>query len=244
MVRNEWPSCKQRRLCREYDVTLMTHLPGLHVADYQAIHARMNASRILAIQLVRDSKYPQSAGEFLDTIRTLHSICFQDLPDFAGRFRRDEQGERVWFGAGAHRLEGAKATEIEPRLVTLFERTSVQDYWYSTRGEVAASLAAFLAEFFRIHPFIDGNGRIGRFMIQLACRASNAFEIGQFDDSSRSQRKYIGALQYAHRNAVTDVHHSRNYAVTDPNRHLEAWILAHIEDAPPRWLEEAEPPEP
>jgi Fic family protein len=55
--------------------------------------------------------------------------------------------------------------------------------------------AHFLSQFFRIHPFRDANGRVGRFFVQFfmhQCGYSIIFK-------KELHKKYFKALRYSHR---------------------------------------------
>ncbi len=86
-----------------------------------------------------------------DTILLLHKILISNIRDeIAGRFRKDKEYVRV----GNHIAPGPQ--EIHPRLEKMFTE------YYGSSNEIIKKIAKFHLTFEYTHPFIDGNGRIGR----------------------------------------------------------------------------------
>lgn len=110
------------------------------------------------------------------------------------------------------------------------------------RGQVTRNLAIFLEWFFRIHPFVDGNGRIGRLMIGLAAKTSGQYFLTKFEDAPAWRRRYIKALEYAHKHAPGSTHPDRRADVRY-YCYLAQWIGHHLLERGPDAEIEAEPPE-
>ncbi|MEK7107126.1 MAG: Fic family protein [Patescibacteria group bacterium] len=82
----------------------------------------------------------------------LHKMLLANIhDDIAGRFRRDEE----WVRVGTH--IGADPKDIE-RLIT----GMLAAYHGGKDGHIVARIARLHLTFEDIHPFCDGNGRIGR----------------------------------------------------------------------------------
>ena len=104
------------------------------------------------------SKPQQDLNE--DAILPLHNMLLSNIDDhIAGRFRQRNEYVRV----GTHLAPAPE--HVEALLEALLE-----DYASSHERYFLDNIARFHLEFERIHPFVDGNGRIGRVLInwQLA----------------------------------------------------------------------------
>ena len=88
-------------------------------------------------------------------ILELHKILLTGITDdWAGRFRSGKE----WVRVGAH--VGANPDFVERLVEELVANYGIQDNRY-----FLDKIAWFHAEFETIHPFIDGNGRLGRVLI-------------------------------------------------------------------------------
>ena len=104
------------------------------------------------------SKPQQDLNE--DAILPLHNMLLSNIDDhIAGRFRQRNEYVRV----GTHLAPAPEHVEV------LIEAL-LEDYASSHERYFLDNIARFHLEFERIHPFVDGNGRIGRVLInwQLA----------------------------------------------------------------------------
>ncbi len=108
-------------------------------------------------------------GEVLvDDVLEAHHALMRDDPieqDYAGRFR-DMQN---WIGGSDHSPRGALYVPPAPGRVDDLMRDLVA---YLNRDDVPALVQASIAhaQFESIHPFTDGNGRIGRALVSAALR--------------------------------------------------------------------------
>ncbi len=113
-----------------------------------------------AKNLARVIEYVRTKSGFtidLETILLLHRMLIGGINDnIAGRLRKQHEYVRV----GNHI---APAPEHVEQLIDnlLVEYTSSHDVYFLER------IARFHLEFERIHPFVDGNGRIGRVLIHV-----------------------------------------------------------------------------
>lgn len=105
-----------------------------------------------AMELLLDN--PET-GISVSLILQLHRILMQNIrDDAAGRFRTNKEWVRVGSHLGAN-----------PQFVHGFMSDLVKKYNASDGQYFLDKIVYFHAEFENVHPFIDGNGRIGRLLI-------------------------------------------------------------------------------
>ena len=139
----------------------------------------------------------------VSAIERLHRVLFTDTSDQfdAGRLR----SEPVWIGSGNRTPVNAHFvppphTEVPALMQDLAEYISDRTVW--APGVVKA--AAVHAQFETIHPFTDGNGRIGRALTNLVLRRDGHLHVPvplsaaidarrqDYYDSLQESRQFIG----------------------------------------------------
>lgn len=88
-------------------------------------------------------------------IKEIHSLVLSFRPDDKGKFRRVPV-----------MIMGAKHTPVQPYLIEP-KLEELLEWYYKSEDNFVEKLARFHIEFEGIHPFIDGNGRTGRLLINL-----------------------------------------------------------------------------
>ncbi len=88
-------------------------------------------------------------------IRQIHTLVLADKKDDRGVYRRIP----VY-------IAGAKTTPVQPYLIAPKMERLIADY-QNSKGHIVSRLARLHLEFESIHPFIDGNGRTGRLIVNL-----------------------------------------------------------------------------
>lgn len=88
-------------------------------------------------------------------IKRIHYLILADKKDDRGIYRRVPV-----------RIMGAKHEPVQPYLIQPKMEQLLEDYKNSTE-HIISRLARFHIEFEGIHPFIDGNGRTGRLLVNL-----------------------------------------------------------------------------
>lgn len=135
---------------RETDMVLK----GLTIAqkplkDHLEAIGHRDAFRFMA-DLVKDN-IPLSES----IIKQIHYLVLADKPDDRGKYRNVPV-----------RIMGAENTPVQPYLIQPKLEQLLADY-KNRQGHIITKLAWFHIEFESIHPFIDGNGRTGRLLVNL-----------------------------------------------------------------------------
>ena len=116
------------------------------------VYEAKNLAQITASLLEKD-KHPLTLNLILD----LHKSLLTHIDDtIAGRFRSGKEWVRVGNHLGAN-----------PQFVHELMHELVDGYNRPKSGYSLDAIAHFHAEFETIHPFVDGNGRLGRVLINL-----------------------------------------------------------------------------
>jgi Fic family protein len=93
----------------------------------------------------------------INLILNLHQTLLSNIDDeIAGRFRQGKEWVRVGNHLGAN-----------PQFVPSLMQELVDNYNQQKNSYFLDAIAHFHAEFETIHPFVDGNGRLGRVLINL-----------------------------------------------------------------------------
>ena len=80
-----------------------------------------------------------------------------------GQFRREQN----WIGAAGSKIEHAQFIPPEPGDVLLKALYAWETYYHADAPDPLVKLALLHAQFEILHPFVDGNGRLGRILIPL-----------------------------------------------------------------------------
>ncbi len=88
----------------------------------------------------------------LDGMRLLHQLLLSNIRDeIAGRFRKDEE----WVRVGSH-------IAVAPGQINQQLQRMIAKFQADPTLSIVERIARFHLAFEHIHPFVDGNGRIGR----------------------------------------------------------------------------------
>ncbi len=120
-----------------------------------------NDDELESLNVARAVEYIRTRKEKISLvfIKKIHSICFEGTKQFAGKLRTVEVVIRDGQGRVVH--QGAPYGKVERLLNHLCN-------WYERHNRKYPPLllvAMMHNEFERIHPFQDGNGRVGRLLL-------------------------------------------------------------------------------
>lgn len=99
-------------------------------------------------------------------LKHLHSILLSGLSGNSGSFRQDPSA--IFNSAGAVVYVCPGPAEIKPMMAQLLSFINLGEEPFP-----AAKAALVHLAFEKIHPFLDGNGRVGRLLIHLILKKSN-----------------------------------------------------------------------
>lgn len=125
-------------------------------------------------ELVREQK-PISES----IIKEIHYLVLADKREDRGRYRKIPV-----------RIMGAEHQPVQPYLIEPKMEQLLKDY-AENKEHIVAKLAKFHIEFEGIHPFIDGNGRTGRLLVNLELMKSGYPPIDiKFTDRAQYYRAF------------------------------------------------------
>ena len=132
----------------------------------------------------------------LNLLLNLHSTLLDSVrgrDKGRGRFRTIQN----WIGANDSLMENAAYIPPEPKLLPEL-LDNWEKYYHMERPDPLVQLAVVHAQFEIIHPFVDGNGRLGRILIPLflferGILRQPMFYLSEYLESHRDE--YIDALR-------------------------------------------------
>jgi Fic family protein len=135
--------------------------PEIKTARYEDIQEIINYRKAMHLAIEELHKRPIS----LNMLLNMHSVLLDSVRGHnkgRGRFRTVQN----WIGAPGTPVESA--TFIPPEPQHLMEHlSSLEKYIHYDEEDRLVQLAIIHAQFEMIHPFVDGNGRLGRILVPL-----------------------------------------------------------------------------
>jgi Fic family protein len=166
--------------------------PARNEERREDIHEILNYRRAL-----REAERALKKDGFnLNLMKRLHAILLASVRGrdrSPGEFRRT----RVWIGAPGAPIEAARFVPPEPASLPKL-LANLQAYWRGDETDPLVQLALIHAQFEILHPFRDGNGRIGRMLVPLFLHEKKflsrpTFYLSQYLDEHRAE--YIARLR-------------------------------------------------
>lgn len=159
-------------------------LPDVHtISEYRE---RTTLGRVRAQVFLSEA---ENMNPSATTICEVHKIIFQSATKDAGRCR--VPGEAVTFGG----RQGAEPARVPVELARLEKEMDELIAKAKTPEDFCVAIAFYHARFVGIHPFMDGNGRTGRAIMEAqANRAGFHFDMRKIAEAKPA---YIAALDSA-----------------------------------------------
>ncbi len=178
--------------------------PKKEVKHYNDIREIINYRKAMVHAVEEINKKPLN----LNLIKSMHSILLDSVRGqnkSRGKFRTIQN----WIGKPGTPFEEARFVPPAPfRLPDYLD--AYEKYIHTEDADALVQAAILHAQFEILHPFIDGNGRIGRILIPLYLYSKNILHQPMF---------YISAYLEEHREAYYD--HLKNISENDE---WEEWI--------------------
>lgn len=135
--------------------------PPAEPSRREDIHEIINYRKALG----RSQKLLQDRPFCLNTLLALHDLLMDSVRGHnktRGRFRTAQD----WIGKPGTPIEQAAFVPPSPLILQDF-LNQWEAYWHADAPDVLVQLALVHAQFEILHPFLDGNGRLGRMIIPL-----------------------------------------------------------------------------
>jgi len=179
--------------------------PKKRTGKFPDIQEVINYRKATALAVEELEKRPIS----LNLIKNIHSVLLDSVRGqnkARGEFRKIQN----WIGKPGSPIEDARFIPPDP-LRLLNHLSEFEKYIHYEEKDKLVQLAIVHAQFEILHPFLDGNGRIGRILIPLFLFEKKILSTPMF---------YISAFFESNREQYYD----RLKAITD-NNNWESWIL-------------------
>ncbi len=157
-----------------------------HIADKTLVEHLEATNHASALNMVFDGEIENPTNE--DTIKSIHRVIMQGIRSDAGKYSKHHRAIR----GVALILPGPE--DIEEEMKSAINTAKKRE------GSVIEKVAAFHADFEAVHPFGDGNGRVGRILVIM-----QLLDAGYAPCIIENNRKadYYEALEYAQKKSVS-----------------------------------------
>jgi Fic family protein len=179
--------------------------PKKQTEKYADIREVINYREATSLAVEEMKKRPIS----LNLVKNIHSVLLQSVRGqgkASGEFRKVQN----WIGKPGSTIDEARFVPPDP-VELLSSLDNFEKYIHYEEKDRLVQLAIVHAQFEILHPFLDGNGRIGRILIPLFLFEKKILNIPMF---------YISAFFESNR----DEYYERLKVITN-NNDWEGWIL-------------------
>jgi len=137
----------------------------------------------------------------LNVIKEIHSVLLNSV---RGQYKRrgEFRKKQNWIGSPSGSREDATYVPPEPEQV-LDLMTNLEKYIHQEEKDELVQLAIIHAQFELIHPFLDGNGRVGRILVPLFLYEKEILHEPMFYVSSyleKNRERYYAHLENISKN--------------------------------------------
>lgn len=122
----------------------------------------------------------------ISLIQKLHYHTFEKVHPWAGEFR--PKGHEVMIG----NMACVDAKDIRKELSALTKEMKAEPF-FGTHQYISEVIAFYHSSFEAIHPFLDGNGRVGRIIMHRQMQLG----LGLKQEANISKTKYLEVLRHA-----------------------------------------------
>jgi len=165
--------------------------PSRETEKYEDIQEIINYRQALRTAVMKTEEKPIC----LNLLLAMHSILLDSVRGenkLRGEFRRTQN----WIGKPGSSIEEASFVPPEPQRVMEY-MSNLESYIHHEEDDRLVQLSVIHAQFELIHPFMDGNGRLGRilvpiFLYEKGILSKSMFYISAYLESHREE--YYGQL--------------------------------------------------